>query len=214
MEFKVGTFTSLPLGRICCGLYSSLLATRSSICCFPQTSTLDRQDDRNIYRRRRVQDFGNDRVIIPSRRVQRRRPWWGPPTPYPCRAAPPRQRLRRPCEPRALMSPCEPRSMSGSQAYATSLKEHKNKDLRVLTWADIGSRGKTKWSGRWESNISRSGCQPIRIRGLRLKPCPACDYCVKNIATPANASQSQACELAAACVTTANANERPATSLA
>jgi hypothetical protein len=70
MEFKVGTFTSLPLEPICCGLYSSLLATRSSVRCFPQTSTLDRQDDRNIYRRGRAQDFGNGRVIIPSRRVQ------------------------------------------------------------------------------------------------------------------------------------------------
>jgi hypothetical protein len=48
MEFKVGTFTSLPLEPICCGLYSSLPATRSSVCCFPQTSTLDRQDDRNM----------------------------------------------------------------------------------------------------------------------------------------------------------------------
>src|ERR1700733_6190724 len=91
MEFRVGTFTSLPLERICCGLYSSLLATRSSVCCCPQTSTLDRQEDGNIYRRREGQAFGDGRVTVPSHRGQRRRSWWAP---YPCRAAHPRDVYR------------------------------------------------------------------------------------------------------------------------
>src|ERR1700736_3724221 len=68
------------------------------------------------------------------------------------------------CEPRAEMSPCEPRWMSGSQAYATSLKMHKNKGLRVFTWAHIGSRRKTNWSGRWESNPNGRSFEAYKIR--------------------------------------------------
>jgi hypothetical protein len=70
METKIGTFACLPLKCIRCGLCSALLATRSSVCCLPQTSTLHRQDDRNISRRRSVYDFGNGRVIVYSEVIQ------------------------------------------------------------------------------------------------------------------------------------------------
>ena len=63
-RLRLATFTCLPLERICLGLCSALLATCPSVCCFPQTSTVDRHDDRNISRRRSVYDFGNDRVMV------------------------------------------------------------------------------------------------------------------------------------------------------
>lgn len=54
--------------------------------------------------------------------------------------------------------------------------------LRVLRLAG-------KWSGRWESNISIGRYESFRIMVLRVRMSAACDFCVKDTVTAANASQ-------------------------
>jgi hypothetical protein len=49
------------------------------------------------------------------------------------------------------------------------------------------------WSGRWESKTPLGHCAPFRIMVLQAWQSAACDYCVENGATRANASQCRLC---------------------
>src|ERR1700733_2904720 len=83
-------------------------------------------------------------------------------------------------------------------------------DLRQRDWREIdaeshqpptqptiGSRASNptlshvvlEWSERWESKIPLGHCAPFRIMVLQAWLSTACDYCAKNVATRANASQ-------------------------
>jgi hypothetical protein len=48
-----------------------------------------------------------------------------------------------------------------------------------------------KWSGRWESKIPLVDCGRFLIMVLQALMSTACDYCAKNVATAANASEPQ-----------------------
>ena len=56
-----------------------------------------------------------------------------------------------------------------------------------LSLTSVGGR----WSGRWESNISLGYRKHLIIIALPANQIAACDFCVKNDATPANASQCE-----------------------
>jgi hypothetical protein len=47
------------------------------------------------------------------------------------------------------------------------------------------------WSGRWESKIPLGDFGRFRIMVLQALMSTACDYCVENRATAANASEPQ-----------------------
>jgi hypothetical protein len=48
-----------------------------------------------------------------------------------------------------------------------------------------------EWSGRWESKISQGHGKALIIMALQANKIAAYDFCVKNRALPANASESQ-----------------------